>query len=310
MLAIETEHLNKRFGDRAVVDDVSLRVPMGCVYGFLGPNGAGKTTTMRLLLGLLTADGGRVTLIGHDLITARHLALAEVGAFVESAALYDHLTGWANLDLTRRLLGLPVREIDRVLDIVDMRCFARVKAGRCSLGMRQRLTLARAMLGSPRLLMLDEPTNGLDPDGIMDMRRLIGELPDRIGGTVFVSSHILAEVEHVAQYAGVMRDGRLVVQGEVGTMLDGDTTVAMTTVEADAAAMLLRERGMDAISSDGHTVSVRCPRSELPEQATAANRILVEADFPVSAVVPRKRSLEDVYREATTSGTARERLAA
>lgn len=310
MLAIETEHLTKRFGDRAVVDGLALRVPLGCVYGFLGPNGAGKTTTMRLLLGLLRADRGSVTLVGHDLASARRRALAQVGAFVESAALYDHLSGWGNLDITRRLLGLPVREIDRVLDIVDMRRAAKIRAGRYSLGMRQRVALARAMLGSPRLLLLDEPTNGLDPDGIMDMRRLIRELPDRIGGTVFVSSHILAEVEHVAGHAGVMRDGRLVVQGEVRTMLEGDATVALTTVEAEVAADLLRKRGMDASSPDARTVHVRCPQGQLPGHATAANRILVEADFPVSAIVPSSRSLEDVYREATMQATPGERLAA
>nr|WP_206543602.1 ATP-binding cassette domain-containing protein [Sphingomonas sanguinis] len=213
-MAIETEHLTKRYAGRSVVDDVALRVPMGCVYGFLGPNGAGKTTTMRLLLGLLRADAGTIRLVGHDLVRRRRDALAQVGAFVESASLYDHLTGRANLDITRRLLGLPAGEIDRVLEIVEMRDAAPARTGTYSLGMKQRLALARAMLGSPRLLLLDEPTNGLDPDGIVAMRLLIRALPARIGGTVFVSSHLLTEVEQMGSPASPSHRPMAAVSGK------------------------------------------------------------------------------------------------
>lgn len=298
MLAIETEHLSKCYGARPVVDDVALRVPMRCVYGFLGPNGAGKTTTMRLLLGLLRADAGTIRLIGHDLARDRRRALSQVGAFVESASLYDHLSGWANLDLTRRLLRLPEREIDRVLEIVDMCGAATTRAGAYSLGMKQRLALARALLGSPRLLLLDEPTNGLDPDGIIAMRILISALPDRIGGTVFVSSHLLAEVEQVADHAGLMRGGRLVVQDEVRRLLGNDAVVALTVDEAEAAAALLRARGMDADFAGDNTLHLRCAGEALAHQTAMANRILVEAGFAVSAIVTRARTLEDVYRGA------------
>jgi len=310
VLAIETEHLTKRYGVRAVVDDVALRVPMGCVYGFLGPNGAGKTTTMRLLLGLVRADAGNIRLIGHDVARHRRRALSQVGAFVESASLYDHLSGRANLDLTRRLLGLPEREIDRVLEIVDMRAAATARAGAYSLGMKQRLALARALLGSPRLLLLDEPTNGLDPDGIITMRILIRALPDRIGGTVFVSSHLLAEVEQVADHAGLMRGGRLVVQDEVRALLSGDAVVAVTVEEAEAAAALLRARGMDADFVGDDAVHLRCDSGALAQQTAMANRILVEADFAVSAIVTRARTLEDVYRGALDTAALPERLAA
>lgn len=310
MLAIETEHLTKRYTGRAVVDDVTLRVPMGCVYGFLGPNGAGKTTTMRLLLGLLHADAGMIRLVGHDLVQARREALAQVGAFVESASLYDHLTGRANLDITRRLLGLPGLEIDRVLEIVDMRYAARARAGTYSLGMKQRLALARAMLDSPKLLLLDEPTNGLDPDGIVAMRSLIRALPARIGGTVFVSSHLLTEVEQMADYAGMMRAGRLVVQDKVRALLGDGATVAMTIDDADAGAALLRARGMDASAVSDHTIHLLCRDNALIQQAATANRILVEADFSVSTIAPRKRTLEDVYHDALAPTPSNERLAA
>jgi ABC-type uncharacterized transport system ATPase subunit len=167
VLAIKTRHLTKRFAGHVAVDAVELRVPTGCVYGFLGPNGAGKTTTMRLLLGLMAPDAGSVTLVGHDLATARRAALTQVGAFVESPSLYDHLSGWTNLDLTRRLRGLPFSEIDRVLEVVDLRNAGDKKVGSYSLGMKQRLAIARAIMGTPKLLLLDEPTNGLDPDGTL-----------------------------------------------------------------------------------------------------------------------------------------------
>ena len=308
MLAIETDRLTKHYGRHPIVSDVALRVPVGCVYGFLGPNGAGKTTTMRLLLGLLRPDGGTVRLVGHDLAQNRCGALSQVGAFLESASLYDHLTGQANLDLTRRLLGLPQREIDRVLEVVDMRSAAKARAGTYSLGMKQRVALARAMLGSPRLLLLDEPTNGLDPDGIIAMRTLIRTLPDHIGGTVFLSSHLLAEVEQVANYAGLMRSGHLVMQDEVRRLLDGNPIVAMTVNEADAAAALLIARGMDASAAGDHTLHLRCQSGVLAAQTAAANSILVEANFAVSAIVPRARTLEDVYRGAIDPDISSETL--
>ena len=310
MLAIETEHLTKRYVGRTVVNDLALRVPMGCVYGFLGPNGAGKTTTMRLLLGLLRADAGMIRLVGRDVVQTPRDALAQVGAFVESASLYDHLTGRANLDITRRLLGLPPGEIDRVLEIVNMRNAARARAGTYSLGMKQRLALARTMLGSPKLLLLDEPTNGLDPDGIIAMRLLIRALPAQIGGTVFVSSHLLTEVEQIADHAGMMRDGRLIVQDEVRVLLGSGAIVAMTIDEPEAGAALLRARGMDAHPVDDQTIHVRCLDEALMQQTAMANRILVEADFKVSAIVPHARTLEDVYHDTLAQASSGERLAA
>ena len=301
MLAIETDDLTRRFGRSPAVDGVALRVPMGCVYGFLGPNGAGKTTTMRLLLGLLRPDHGSVRLVGHDLHTHRRAALSNVGALIETSTLYEHLSGRTNLDLTRRLLGQPLSEVDRVLDLVDLRPAADARAGTYSLGMKQRLALARALLGTPRLLLLDEPTNGLDPDGIIAMRALIRALPDRIGGTVFVSSHLLSEVEHVADHAGVMRNGRLILQDEVRTMLRGAEAVDIAVQEAEAAAALLRARGMDATNATAGSIHLRCKAGEGATQVACANRLLVEGDFPVTAIVPRVRTLEDVYRDAVAA---------
>lgn len=311
MLAIETDRLTKRFAGRAAVDAVTLQVPMGCVYGFLGPNGAGKTTTMRLLLGLIRPDAGWVKLVDHDLATGRRAALAQVGAFVESPSLYDHLSGRANLGLTRRLLGLSAGEIDRVLELVGLRDAANRRVRDYSLGMKQRLALARALLGSPKLLLLDEPTNGLDPDGIIAMRALIRSLPERIGGTVFVSSHLLAEVEQVADHVGVMRDGRLLVQADVKTLLGSAASVTFTLAyEAEAGAAWLCKRGMDAYAEDEQSIVLHCSEERRIEQAALANRLLVEADFAVSSITPKVRTLEDVYRDAINRAGPIERMAA
>ena len=305
MFAIETQQLTKHFGQAAVVNGLDLRVPTGSVYGFLGPNGAGKTTTLRLLLGLLRPDRGTVRLLGHELSSHRIQALSGVGAFVESASLYEHLSGYANLDITRRLLRLPASEIDRVLELVDLLCAGTKRVRDYSLGMKQRLALARALLGAPRLLLLDEPTNGLDPDGIMAMRTLIRELPDRIGGTVFVSSHMLSEVEQTAKHLCLLRAGSVVLQGAVTDLLGGRAEVDLTVDRVGAAMELLIANGLRA--SVVNESAIRLDISdETRAAAAAANRLLVTHGFAVSAIEPRKRSLEDLYRTTliTSDGVA------
>lgn len=297
MLAIETSHLTKRLGGKVVVDDLALHVPKGCVYGFLGPNGAGKTTTMRLLLGLLQPDSGAIQILGHSLRESRKRALGAVGAFIESASLYEHLSGRTNLDLTRRLLGLSLIETDRVLEMVDLRYAANERVRTYSLGMKQRLALARALLGTPRLLLLDEPTNGLDPDGIVAMRTLIRELPDKIGGTVFVSSHLLSEVEQTAREVCLLRDGRMILQGSVRGLLGTGTGWDFCIDRADAGVALLTAAGMEAHSID--TVTIRLLGNDADKNEAAwANRLLVSEGFTVSSIVPCKRSLEELYRSA------------
>ena len=177
--AIQTLGLTRRFGAHVAVDAVSMTVPERSIYGFLGRNGAGKTTTIKLLLGLLQADAGQARIDGIDVAADRIGAARKVGALLEAQGFYPHLGGRENLDLTRRLLDLPMREIDRVLELTEMTAHGRRRVADYSLGMRQRLGLARAMLGAPPVLILDEPTNGLDPEGIADMRGFLRELPAR-----------------------------------------------------------------------------------------------------------------------------------
>ena len=256
-LAIETQALTKSYGTTLVLRGVALAVPAGCVYGFLGPNGAGKSTTMRALLGLIKPDCGSIRLLGIDLLRDRRAALRHVGSLVERPSLYDHLSGAANLDLTRVMLGLPGSEVGRVLEIVGLEQAGRKKVAEYSLGMKQRLAIGRAIMGTPRLLLLDEPTNGLDPDGIIAMRQLIRDLPERIGGTVFVSSHLLAEIEQTAMIAGLMQNGELVLQERVETLLGGHGILRIELDDAARGLSVLTESGFSVESSEDNVMRLR-----------------------------------------------------
>ena len=208
-LAIETAGLTRSFGTRLAVDAVDLRVPAGSIYGFLGPNGAGKTTTIRLLLGLLRPTRGKVLIYDDSLTPASRHVLRGIGALVEGPSLYPHLTGEENLDVTRRLLGLPRAAVTTSLELFDLTADAGRLVRTYSTGMRQSLALALAWLGKPRLLVLDEPTNGLDPTATRALRRLLRRSVEENGATVFLSSHVLAEVEQVADWIGIIHRGRL-----------------------------------------------------------------------------------------------------
>lgn len=302
MFAIEAQKLTKDLGRSRIINNLDLSVPVGGVFGFLGPNGSGKTTTMRILLGLIRPDRGAVRLLGYDLHRERMKALSAVGAFIESASLYEHLSGRSNLALTQRLLGLPGREIDRVLDLVDLGHAGSKRVRDYSLGMKQRLALARALLGAPRLLLLDEPTNGLDPDGIIAMRALIRDLPNRIGGTVFVSSHLLTEVEQTASHVCLIRDGAMVLQGRVTDLLHSESAFDISTDRAAAGLERLWSAGMRASMAGADTIRLHT-NHENYAQAADANRLLVADGFAVWSVVPRKRTLEDLYRDALTQSS-------
>jgi ABC-2 type transport system ATP-binding protein len=266
---------------------------------------------MRLLLGLSRPDGGAIHLNGHDLRRDRLKALAHVGAFVESTSLYEHLDARSNLQITCHLLDIPLADVDRVLEIVELRADAKARVGTFSLGMKQRLALARALLGSPRLLLLDEPTNGLDPDGIVAMRELIRQLPEQIGGTVFVSSHMLAEVQQIANHAGLMLNGRLIIQNDVRSLLGTDQIVAITVDDVARAKAVLEGRGMTVDQGDDSILRLYCLDScSFSQQASVANRALIEAGLQVAAIVPEERTLEDVYRNAIARHPVGERQAA
>ncbi|MFW0895182.1 ABC transporter ATP-binding protein [Gardnerella sp. Marseille-Q9179] len=212
---ITTEHLTKKYKSFIAVNDVSLHIRKGSIYGFLGPNGAGKSTTMKMLLGLTAPTKGAFTIDGKQFPADRIPILKEIGSFIESPSFYANLTGRENLDIIRRILELPKSAVDDALELVGLSEFADRLAKKYSLGMKQRLGLAGALLGRPPILILDEPTNGLDPSGIHEIRNLIKSLPDLYDCTILISSHMLSEIELIADDIGILNHGHLLFEGSL-----------------------------------------------------------------------------------------------
>lgn len=216
---VTTSALTKRYKDFAAVEELNMNVREGRIYGFIGPNGAGKSTTLKMLLGLVHPTAGEIELFGERLTEKSRVALLRgVGSLIESPAYYGHLTARENLRVYAEILALPEKNIDEVLKIVRLDRQEGKRTSAFSLGMKQRLGLASALLGFPKLLILDEPTNGLDPSGIQEMRELIRSLPEHYGMTVIVSSHLLSEVERIADDVGIIAHGRMKYQGELARL--------------------------------------------------------------------------------------------
>jgi ABC-2 type transport system ATP-binding protein len=288
--AIETRGLTRSFRTTRAVDDVALDVPAGSVYGFLGLNGAGKTTTIRLLLGLLRPTSGSIHLLGQPLATHRIAILEKIGCLVETPSPYPHLTGRENLEVIRRITRIPAQRTDAALSQVGLAAAGSKLVREYSLGMKQRLGIAQCLLGEPRLLILDEPTNGLDPGGIQEVRELIRSLPSQNGATVFLSSHILAEIEHVATHIGVIHQGRLLFQGTAASLLARSQTVLQIDVrDASSALRELSSHGWHATQQDDQRLVV--PVSER-EDAARINAVLVRSGHDVFHLAEVARSLE------------------
>jgi len=295
---IEAKNLKKWYGTNCAVNDVSFDVKKGEVLGFLGPNGAGKTTVMRLLVGLLKPDAGNIRLLGSDLAENRKALMGRIGAFIETPGLYENLSGRENLKLACRLRGIDTADISRVLGIVAMEGAADRRVRSYSLGMKQRLALARALLGNPALLLLDEPTNGLDPEGIMAMRELIRDLPQRIDATVFLSSHLLGEVEEVVDSIALLREGKLIAQGKLSALGSTSARLKITVDRApDALALLLAHGLRVEPGSAANDLCVTYDRYAENIDPAEINRRLVSAGIGVSALAQERLGLEHLYRE-------------
>ena len=294
-LAIATSGLTKSYGDVRVVDGIDLRVPEGAVYGFLGPNGAGKSTTMKMILGLVRPTGGEVRVLGEVMGRENRLSvLARVGTLIESPSCYKHLTARENLDIVRRLKGLPPDSIDEALETVGLAGTGRKAAGRFSLGMKQRLGLASALLGSPELLLLDEPTNGLDPEGIHEMRELIRTLPQTRGTTVLVSSHLLSEVEQMADHVGIISRGKVVWQGALASLrAQAKRQLAFRTTDNTRAAALLGAR-----AEEGWLVAPFAGDEDVARSSLA----LADAGIGLVRIEERGDTIEDIFLAITEGG--------
>ncbi len=300
--AIRTEGLTKRFGSATVVDDLALSVPTGSVFGFLGPNGSGKTTTIRMLLGLLSPDDGAVHLMGAPIPGAARQVLPSVGALIDGPAFYPWLTGRQNLwrldaagpDAPRSTRSTRIED---ALARVGLSAASEKKFKAYSLGMRQRLGLANALLRPLQLLILDEPTNGMDPQGTREIRHLIRELAAD-GTTVFLSSHLLAEIEQVCTHVAVMSAGRLVAQDELGALRAKATTIVrIDTDDTDGAVEVLRRRGLDP-RVEGSQVSATFDGG----RAEDLSRALVEHGVGLRGFALERPSLEDTFVALTGEG--------
>jgi ABC-2 type transport system ATP-binding protein len=301
-LALATRQLRKRYGSRQALDGLDLSVPSGVVYGFLGPNGAGKTTTMRLLTGLIRPDAGSIEILGREFARSDRKRLFSVGALVESPSFYPYLSGRENLRaLAAAGARTPRHRIEESLELVGLRERASDKVSRYSLGMKQRLGIAGALLSDPQLLLLDEPANGLDPAGIVAMRETLRHLAS-IGKTVFVSSHLLAEVQQMADVVGIIAAGRLVRESSMKDLLAGEGVVRVRVEPGElpaAAAVLGRLSSPERVrpmADEPGWVSVQIG----PDRSAAVNRALAEAGIFASSI-SSGNDLEELFLTLTRS---------
>lgn len=292
---VETKSLTKSFKDFKAVKNIELKVREGSIYGFLGPNGAGKSTTIRMLLGLIKPTSGEVKVFGKSIEDQREEILKNVGALVESPSYYGHLTAYENLEITRKVLKLNKSEIDRVLDFVGLSEVKDKRVKEFSLGMKQRLGIAQALMGDPKLIILDEPTNGLDPAGIQEIRELIKSLPRKKGITVIVSSHILSEIELISDEIGIIKKGELLYQGTIESLRGNNNSKILVGVSNRPGTLeLLRKRGYRVkeekdklcVTAEGLSASKLCKE-------------LVLSGVELNYLSEDKKSLEDIFLSLT-----------
>ncbi|WP_226606247.1 ABC transporter ATP-binding protein [Bacillus cereus] len=301
-LIINTNNLTKTYKKNIVVDSLNMKVSQGEIYGFLGPNGAGKTTTIRMLLGLIRPTKGDVKIFDQDLKKDRLSILGKIGSLVETPTYYGHLSGYENLEAARRLLRIDNTDrVKEVLKIVQLEGAKDKKVKNYSLGMKQRLGIATALLNRPQLLILDEPTNGLDPAGIHEMRELIKEMPAKFGMTVLVSSHLLSEIELMATQVGIIQNGKMLFQDSIEVLRkESEPKIKIKVDKPLEAASSLKHKGIEAnFEEEEGTVYIQ---ESSPSIAGEANKVLVEAGFTVSRLEGMKKSLEDIFLDLTGKG--------
>jgi ABC-2 type transport system ATP-binding protein len=294
MITLEAQHLTKVIGKRTIVDDVSFQIQQGEIFGFLGPNGAGKTTTIRMLVGLIKPTAGRVLICGHDLRRDFEKAMRCIGCIVETPDLYRFMSGRENLAHFARMLGVDTSDIERVASLVNLAHRLDQRVGTYSLGMRQRLGIAQALLGHPKLLILDEPANGLDPAGIREIRELLRSLAREQSMSVFVSSHLLAEIELTCDRVAIIHKGRILREGPVRDLISSQRAIEFRVNDVQRAAEILGNATID-----GDRVLVPIDESFVPSLVAD----LTQAGIDVYRVAPNKQTLEEMFLEATGGET-------
>ena len=298
---VQTENLSKSFGKEQAVSNINLKIRKGEIYGFLGPNGAGKTTTIRMLLGLMKPSSGTIKIFQKDSMKERINILAKVGSLVENPSYYPHLTAYENLEALRKILGVPKSRIDEVLEIVRLKDAANKKVKGFSLGMKQRLGIAASLLHNPELLILDEPTNGLDPSGIIEIRNLIKRLPSEYGMTIIISSHLLSEIDQMATQVGIVTKGKMIFQDSIEAMRRfAQPKVVIKVSNSEKGWRTLVANGIKAEHKDDLILFDECS----DEKVAHIVQILVQEGVSVYRVEEEKRSLEEIFLQMTTGEQA------
>jgi lantibiotic transport system ATP-binding protein len=295
---IETENLDFAFNSgQKILQSLNLKIPAGSIYGFLGPNGAGKTTTLRLLLGLLKKQQGKIMLFGQDFQQHRLSSLKKLGSLIEQPSLYLHLTGKENLEVFRLTYQCDKKRVNEVLEIVRLKDAAHKKAKAYSLGMKQRLSIAIALLHDPELLILDEPTNGLDPNGIIETRELIKHLNREHGKTILVSSHLLNEVEKMATHVAIIHKGKLLFQGalpELQQLKSKQSAIELEVSDTVKAQQLLHQFPVRQVNGTKVLVNF-----ESKQRTAQLNRLLVQEGIDVYQVAMTENDLENLFLQIT-----------
>ncbi len=298
---VKTENLNHHFSaGEKVLNDINLAVPKGSIYGFLGPNGAGKTTSLKLILGLLKKQQGSISIFGKEFQSNRIEILQNIGSLIEAPSLYGHLSARDNLKIWQKIYACAPERIDEVLRIVSLADTGKKKAGKFSLGMKQRLSIAIALLHEPELLILDEPTNGLDPNGILEIRELLTKINQEKGITIIISSHLLAEIEKMVNYVGIIHRGDIVFQGtlkELQIKQNQNSTVQLETNDLEKTETILNEIGVPYTRKEEAFVLASKDKNQVSE----INKKLVNSDIEVYQLATIKDDLESIFMDITKS---------
>ena len=296
---LEIKNLSKSFGKRKVIDDISLEVKEGEIYGFLGPNGSGKTTTIKMILRMIDNDAGEIKVNGYDTKKQFEKAMEYIGAIVENPDMYRYMTGRDNLKLHARIRNVDEKRIDEMLELVELKDRADDKVGKYSLGMKQRLGLALTLLHKPKVLILDEPTNGLDPAGIKKLRDILKEIAHKEGVAVFVSSHILSEMELMCDKVAVLDNGKIVKTEEIHQKEEEPTeTIELRVKDTQKAIDILKEKFEIEAKNQNNVLEITLATEQVPSVV----KELANADVGIKAVIPKEHSLEDIFFDATKGG--------
>lgn len=296
---LELKNVSKSFGKRKIIDNLNLEVEEGEIYGFLGPNGSGKTTTIKMILRLINSDSGEIKVNGYDTKKQFEKAMECIGAIVENPDLYKYMSGIDNLRLHARIRNIDEKRIKEVLELVELKGREKDKVGKYSLGMKQRLGLALTLLHRPKVLILDEPTNGLDPAGIKKLRDILKEISHKEGVAVFVSSHILSEMQLMCDRVAVLDNGKIVKVEKISdTNEEKEEAVEIKVRKTEKAVKILKEEFNLDVKLENNKINITVRTEELPEVI----KKLAVADTEIQLVIPKEHTLEEIFFDATERG--------